>query len=49
MSDPRISDSQCRTIREAGMNFKNKEIWEDNYRGGTIRESGTIREKTVFT
>ena len=29
MSDPRIS-SQCGTIREAGINFKSKEIWRDN-------------------
>ena len=46
MSDPRISGPQCGTIRKAGINFKSKEIWRD--RGGTIRESGTIRENTVF-
>ena len=30
MSDPQISDLQCATIREAGINFKSKEIWWDN-------------------
>ena len=48
MSDPRISDPQCRTIRETVINFKSNEIWRDNYRGDTIRESGTIRENTVI-
>ena len=42
-----MSEPQCGTIREAGINFKGKEIWRDNWRGGTIRESGTIRENTV--
>ena len=31
-----------------GINFKSKEIWWDNQRGGTIRESSTIRENTVL-
>ena len=35
------------TIREAGINFKSKEIWWNSQRGDTIRESGTIRENTV--
>ena len=48
MSDPQKSDPQCGTIREVGINFKSKEIWRDNKRGGTIRESCTIRENTVF-
>ena len=47
MSDPRISDTQCGTIREAGINFESKQIWWDNQRGGTIRESDTIGENTV--
>ena len=47
MSDPRISNLQCRTIREAGINFKSKETRWDNNKGGTVRESGTIRENTV--
>ena len=40
-------DPQCGTIRETGTSFESKEIWWDNYRGGTIRESGTIRKNTV--
>ena len=48
MSDPPISDPQCGTMREAGINFKSKDIWRDNYRGGTIRESDTVRENTVI-
>ena len=36
------------TIREAGINFKSKEIWHGNWRGGTIRDSGTNIENTVF-
>ena len=44
MLDPRISDPQCGTIREAGI--KSKEIWRYNKTGGAIRESGTIREKS---
>ena len=47
MSELRISDPQSGTIREAGINFKSKEIWRDNYRGGTIGDSSTIRENTV--
>ena len=34
-------------IREVGINFKSKEIQRDNQRGGTIRESGTIRDNKV--
>ena len=49
MSDPRISDPQCGTIRETVINFKSNEILRDSYRGDTIRESGTIREDTVIT
>ena len=49
MSDPRISDPQCGTIRETVINFKSNEILRDSYRGDTIRESGTIRENTVIT
>ena len=29
-SDAQISDPQCGTIREAGINFKNKKTWRDN-------------------
>ena len=47
MSNPLIPDLQCGTIREAAISFKSKEIWRDNKTGGTIRESGTIRENTV--
>ena len=30
LSDPRKSDQQCGTTREAGINFKSKELWRDN-------------------
>ena len=43
-----MSEPQCATIREAGINFKSKEIWQDNKRGGTIRENSTITENTVI-
>ena len=49
MSDPPTSDTECETIREAGISFKSKEIWRDNQRGGTFRESGAVRENTVCT
>ena len=42
-----MSDAQCGTVREAGIHFKSEKIWHNNYRGGTIRESGTIRKNTV--
>ena len=43
-----MSDPQCGSIRKTGINFKSKEIWRYDYRGGTIRESDTIRENTVL-
>lgn len=42
-----MSDPQCKTNREAEINFKSKGIWWDNQRGGTIREGDTIGENTV--